>query len=251
MKRRISTLFIAGLGLTMFFTGCSKKSEDLMNNTPTTTAAPTVSFSFNNASGVLVSLKTITQQTIAGIVIPTELNTPTAAFPAPLGSSTFVDAGAVTFNTKNLTKLTNNSYVYNDITNPVTYDNVTWNVAGSSSIPAINYTEDKLMPTFSDYSNLPSSVSKSAGITVNLSGTVSNADSVYVVLISTTNSKMSLKRAVSSASSCSFTAEDLSLLGTGAGYLEVCPWNYKIEDISSKSFYFIMEAAYVKTITIN
>jgi hypothetical protein len=251
MNRTISKFLLGGLCLTFLFSGCTKKKDDLLNTTPQTNTTPTVSFSFSNASGVLVALKTVTQQTVAGIVLPVELNTPTAAFPAPLGSSTFVDAGTITFNSKSLAKLTNNSYVYSDYTNPVYYDNITWAVSGSSSIPAINYTEDKLMPAYSDYSSMPSTVTKTAGLTVNFGGSLSNADSVYVVVISAGNSKMVLKRASGSGTACVFTADDLSILGAGAGYLEVCPWNYKLEDISSKSFYFILESAYVKSITIN
>jgi hypothetical protein len=252
MKRPIFSLLIGGLSLSLIFSGCSKKTDDSSNPTPpSSSGAPTPSFTLNNASGVLVALKTVTQQTVAGITIPVEMNSPTAVFPSSPGSGNFVDAGTVTFNTKSLSKLSNNSYIYNDALNPVDFTHTTWVVSGSTSVPAFNYTEDKQIPVFTDFSTLPASVPKTVGLTLNLSGKFTNADSVYVVLISTSNSKMVLKRMAGTGVSCSFSSNDLSVLGSGSGYLEVCPWNYKTEDFNSKIFYFIMESAYVKSVSIN
>lgn len=252
MKHKVSQILIATIFISLIFSGCSKKTEDLTDPTPqTNSGTPTPSFNFNDASGILVALKTVTEQTVAGITIPVELNAPTAVFPSSPGSASFLDAGTVSINSRSLSKLSNNSYVYNDYVNPVNYNTVTWVVSGNGSVPAINYTEDKQMPSFSDFSSIPATVSKTSGLTLNLAGKFSNADSVYVVVISAANSKIVIKRSAGSGGSFTFTPGDLSDLGSGSGYLEVCPWNYKIEDFNSKNFYFIMESAYVKTISIN
>jgi hypothetical protein len=250
MKKTHMTLLAVAVIASAIVTGCAKKATEILP-TENTNTVPSVSFTFNDASGVMVAVKTITLVSAGGYTFPSELNIPLAVFPTSLGSSTYQDAGTVTFNSKSLKKESNNSYDYTDIANPVSYDQIHWIVSGSSGVPAIDYSNDRPVPAFTGHATLPTTISKSAGLTVNLGSAVTGADSVYVEVISASNSKTILKRTGGNAASVSFSASDLSTLGSGSGYLEVVPWNLKMEDFSSKNFYFINETAYVVTVTIN
>lgn len=242
---------IVAIAITLVgISGC-KKSSTIPDTNTNTTIPPGPSYHFSDASGILVGLKTITFITAGGFTFPSELDTPLAVFPVSAGASTYQDAGTVTFNSKTLVKQSNNSYLYSDIANPVTYDVVHWIVSGSSGVPAIDYTEDKPIPAFANQSTLPLVITRSAGLNITLGSAITNADSVYIDVISASNSISVLKRVGGNAASVSFSASDLSVLGSGSGYLEVIPWGYKIEDISSKQYYFILESAYTVTITIN
>ncbi|MFN8237446.1 MAG: hypothetical protein U0T77_04695 [Chitinophagales bacterium] len=57
------------------------------------------------------------------------------------------------------------------------------------------------------------------------------------------------------ASSVTISASDIATLGTTGGnataILEVCPWNFTIETISSKKYAFVKEQAVVKYVKIN
>ncbi|MCX6245924.1 MAG: hypothetical protein NTU98_14615 [Bacteroidetes bacterium] len=250
MKKHILIPVMAIGFLSVIISGCTKSSTTTPETTPTS-SVPTVSYNFSDANGVLVSLMTVTSQTVGGVAVPYQMNTPTAAFPTTLGATTFLDGGSVTFNTKALVKQSNNAYLYTDLANPVTYDQSIWSVSGSANVPSFNYTDTRTFPEFTNFNNLPGAFSKMAGLAVVLGGFTNNADSVYVVLISSGNGKSVMKRLPGNAVPCIFSQSDVADLATGAGYLEVCPWTYSIQTFNSKSFYFIKEAAYVKAITIN
>jgi hypothetical protein len=246
----ISTISISAI---MLLSSCSKKAEDAASNINNTTNTPSVTTpTFADGYGTLAAVATTTYQLVSGMNIPVQLNLGVAAFYAS-GSGSMTDGGTVTINGKALTKQSNNSYVYQSLTDPLSFSGaISWNVSGSSSVPAISYSNDRPVPTYSDYTSLPSTVTRSAGFTVSLSGKVSGADSIYVVLIGS-GSSVIIKHVGGAASGCVFSASDLSgMNATSTGIIEVCPWNYKSEDFSSKKFYFVNEAAYVKTgVTIN
>lgn len=250
MKRVISYMMIAGVAATFALTGCTKKvNTDPTNNTSTTTNYS--SFNFPDSYGVLVAIKSISYQEVAGIQIPIEVNTASATFVSSPGSSTFVDAGNVSLNNKELTKQANNSYVYQDLVNPLSFNSVSWNVSGANGIPLVAYSDNRPWPSFSGFSTLPASVSKSAGITVTLGSAVSNADSVYLIVASG-DGKFAIKRAGGNAAEVTLTSADLNEIGTGTGIIQLVPWSFKMEDVESKDFYFVLEAAYSKmNVTIN
>jgi hypothetical protein len=222
------------------------------NKTEETTPAPTnnntggVSITLSNGYGVMAAVTSVSYTTVAGITVPVTTNTATAVFLASSGSSSYVDAGAVTLNGKALTKQSNNTYVYQNLTNPLTFPPVTWSVAGSASVPSINFTEDKPMPIFSGYETLPASITKASGVTISLGSAVSNADSIYVIISGGNNSYV-LKRLGGNASQAVFSASDLTSLGaTTVGMIQVAPWNYKVEDFNDLPYYFVNETVYSK-----
>jgi hypothetical protein len=248
MKTSIRTTFLAAAAAALIITGC-KKTDTPVDNPTNTTSAPTIKMS--DGYGAMAAVRSVSFTTVAGIQIPLEVNTAVAAFYASAGSSTFVDAGTVSLNSKNLAKYTNNAYTYTNLTDPLSFSAISWNVTGSSSVPAVSYTNERSMPDYSGFSTLPTTVTRSAGVTISLGSAVTGADSVYVVLTDY-NSHSILKRVVGNASECVFSASELSGFTAGQGMVQVCPWNYVSEDFSNKKMYFVNESAYTKQgITIN
>jgi len=250
MKVKMNYSIIAGIALIVALSGCSKKDNTDPSNT-TSTTTNYASFSFENSYGVLVAIKSISYQEAAGIQIPIEVNTASATFVSSPGSSTFIDAGQVTLNTKVLSKETNNSYIYQDLLNPLNFNTVSWSVTGANGIPTIAYSDDKPWPSFNGFTTLPATVTKSAGVTVNLNSAVSNADSVYLILASN-DGNFAIKRVSGNAADVTLSASEISGITAGSGMIQLVPWSFKKEDFDSKDFYFVLEAVYSKmNVTIN
>jgi hypothetical protein len=250
MKNIFRTTLFAGTIASLIFTGCSK-SSDVTPDNPTNTSSSAPSITVSDGYGALVAVRSVSYTTVAGMTIPLEVNTAVAAFPTTMGGSTFADGGTVTLNGKGLTKSSNNAYVYQNLTDPLSFSTQTWNVSGSSSVPAINYTENRPIPDYSGFSSLPATITKSAGVTISLGSAVTNADSIYVVVTDYDKHSI-LKRLGGNAGECVFSASELAGFTAGQGMVQVCPWNFKSEDFSSKKFYFIIESAFTKQgITIN
>ena len=253
MKKRNKVFLLAAFAISTVISSCTKDKVEEPVQTPDTAPTANTNFSFSDGHGVLAAVKSVSYTTVAGYSVPVETNTAVAVFSANPGSSAYADAGAVQLNGRELTKQTNNSYVYQDFTNPITFNQVAWTVAGTSAVPSINYTHSKPLPSFSGYSALPAAVTRSNGLTVSLGSAVSGADSVYVILTGNSGSQYLLKRLGGSASQAVFTAAELSGLNAGnTGLLQVVPWNYTTVDFSGKKVYFVNETAYSKIgITIN
>jgi hypothetical protein len=249
MKIIFRTTLIAGALTALILSGCDKAKDVVPETTTTSTAAPTITIS--DGYGALVAVRSVSYTTVAGITIPLEVNTAVAAFSTTMGSQTFTDGGTVTLNAKGLTKSSNNAYVYQNLMDPLSFSTLTWSVSGSSSVPAISYTDDRQIPDYSGFSTLPTTITKASGVTISLGSAVTNADSVYVV-VTDYNNRSILKRLAGNAGECTISAAELSGFTAGQGMVQVCPWNLKSEDISSKKFYFIIESAFTKQgITIN
>jgi hypothetical protein len=250
MHKVIRLSLIAGTVASLALTGCSK-TEDPAPAAPATTPSTSPTIIMSDGYGVLAAVRSVSITTVAGMTIPVELNTAVAAFPVAMGSSSFADAGTVTLNSKGLTKSTNNAYVYQNLTDPLSFNSLNWSVSGSSSVPAINYSDDQPIPDYSGFDALPTTISKAAGVTISLGSAISNADSVYVTITDYNNHQV-LKRLSGNAVECTVSSAELSGLTAGQGMVQVVPWNYKSEDISGKKFYFVVETAYTKQgITIN
>lgn len=241
MKEISTILALTMLSIMLVFTSCTKEDDGNTPNTKSTTT-PT----FVDGTGALVALKTVTYVSASGFVIPTEVNTGVAVFSDTPGSQVLADAGTVTLNGASLKKYDNNSYIYENLLSPIALDGIQWEVSGKGSIPAISKKVTRGMPDYSGYDNLPTTITKTSGLTVSLSGKVSNADSVYVVLMDM-NSKYLLKRAAGNSASVTISAGELDGFKNGMAYLQVVPWNYTTETISGKKLYFVNETVYSKT----
>ena len=251
----IKTNFLkSGMTLILFMaiilSGCSKVEDDIPEQ-PQTNSNNGYTITISDGYGVLAAVRSVSLTTVGGYTVPVEVNTAVAAFTSSSGSGTFIDAGTVTLNSKSLTKATNNSYYYQNLMDPLNFSSITWNVSGAGSVPAISYTDDRPIPQYTDFSALPSTLKRNAGLSIVLGSTITNADSVYV-LVTDYNGKTVLRRMGGNASQCVFSGSDLSALSAGQGMIQVVPWNYKTEDYSDRKYYFIIESAYTRQgVTIN
>lgn len=225
----------------VFLLSCTKDDPNLPSTNQNTVPTP----SFGDGYGVLAAVQTTTYVTVAGVTIPTELNTAAAAFPESAGSTKYVDAGEVTLNGKPLTKYDNNTYLYDNLLSPITFGTLNWIVTGKGNVPAVNATLSKSMPMFSGFGSLPVTLTKSKGTTINLAGQITGADSVYVLVVDMAGATI-VKREAGNTQSVTFSTTDLKSMATGQGMIEIVPWNYSTQTFSSKKFYFVNEAAYVK-----
>jgi hypothetical protein len=250
MRTTIRTSFFAGALVSLIISGCNK-TEDLIPETPSTSNPSPPSITVNDGYGALAAVRSVSYTTIAGITIPLEVNTAVAVFSTAMGSGTYVDGGTVTLNAKGLTKSSNNAYSYQNLTDPLSFSTVTWNVSGSASVPAISYTDDRQVPDYSGFDALPNTISKATGVTIALGSQVTNADSIYVVVTDYDNHQI-LKRVAGNVSGCVISPAELAVFTAGQGMIQVCPWNLKSEDFNDKKFYFILESAFTKQgISIN
>ncbi|MDY0343209.1 MAG: hypothetical protein RBR28_06530, partial [Lentimicrobium sp.] len=138
-----SLIFILALSAAII-TGCTKDDDkpDETNNTSN-------QFSYNDAFGVFVAVKSVTTQTVGGMTFPIEINTATAAFMESAGANTMTDGGDVSLNSQNLKKVQNNAYVYDDVLNPLDFSTISWTATGKGDVPAINKTITRGFPAFS------------------------------------------------------------------------------------------------------
>lgn len=253
MKKHNRLFLLAAFAISAVISSCTKDKEEEIVPTQEPTPTASTNFSFSDGHGVLAAVKSVSYTTVAGYSVPVETNTAVAVFSATPGGSVFADAGTVHLNGNELSKQSNNSYVYQNFTSPFTFNQIAWAVAGSSAVPSISYTHNKPMPSFSGYSALPATITRSSGLTVSLGSAVSGADSIYVIVTGNSGSQYLLKRFGGTASQAVFSASELSGLTAGnTGLLQVVPWNYTAVDFSGKKLYFVNETAYSKIgITIN
>jgi len=240
MKSKILPISLLVAFSAFFLSSCDKKEDEtpVNNNTNNT-------FSYDDAFGVLVAVKSVSYTSVGGFEVPVEVNSGSAFFPTDAGATTFADAGTVSLENKNLTKQANNIYAYDDYLNPLTLSNITWNVTGNGSIPAFSKTVSRPLPTFSGFSTLPSTVSKASGITISLGSAVYAADSV-IVMITSSNDAV-LKSVSGNSGSVSFSSADLTKLNTSTvGSVSISPYNLSSETIGGKKYYFVNESSYLK-----
>jgi len=221
---------------------CDKNTDNPQDNTNTNTNT----FSYSDAFGVLVAVKSVSYTSVGGFDVPVEVNSASAFFPTDAGATTFADAGTVTIEGKSLSKLSNNTYLYNSYTSPLTLSSIDWNVSGNGSIPAFSKTVSRPIPAFNGFSSLPASVSKAAGLSIPLGFQITNADSL-IVLVTSSNNEVAIKTFAGNAANATFSAAELSKLSNSAtGSISISPYNISTETIGGKKYYFVNESSYLK-----
>jgi len=262
--RNISKIALAALIISA--ASCDKNNTTTTpannnNNNNNTTTTPTATYptpSGSDISGALISIKMKYNTSVTGSPVPISLESQigAAVFYSAPGSSTMVDAGAVSVNTVSLDKnASNNSYSKMGTMGltPATLDfdkGSNWNVGGSSSVTAFTYNHTTTFPEYTG--TLPSTVTKASGITLSLSSEVSNADSVYV-LVAAGNTSV-LKAFAASATNIVIKASDLVGLpnvSDNTAIMEVCPFRYVMTTQNGKKYVAIKEQAVVQNVNIN
>lgn len=239
----------------LILAGCGKTKIDPKPTVPTAPQAATPTI--RNTSGTLVALRTDFTYNMAQAPVPVTLSIETgvAAF-YNTTPTTLLDAGSVSVNGNGLDKQSNNAYTKTatpGLSTPTDLgfgSGASWNVGGSSSVPAFTYAHTVSFPTYSG--TLPTTVTKASGLTVPLSGQLTGADSVYVVVAA--GDKMVLKRARGNAASVSFSAAELGTLpstnNATLGFVEVVPFRYTLVTLTNRTYAFVKETAAISTATI-
>lgn len=262
--KKLTRIFLPVLAITFGITSCDKTTTPAVptTTTPTTTTPTTptpVMPTVNNSHwGVMVALKTKLAYTApqVGTPITVETDMAIATFYDGIGSSTIVDAGAVTINSNTLEKQTNNSYLVTATPGMTPSslslgNNVKWSVAGGSSTPAIDYSHNGPFPDYTG--TLPTEIDKSVDLEISLGSKISGADSVYVVIISADKQIIKSYNGNPAPSKITIDASELSGLNTvsdNTAYLEIVPFTYVVRATSGKDFVYIKETAALSAINI-
>lgn len=249
LANAMPTMAIASLiALAFAATGCNK--EEAVEPTPagggsTNTGGASVNPVLAGADGALFAVKTVTIQDIPFIgPIEVEINTGVGSFYDDAGAS--IQAGQVRCN-DSLFTYQNNAYFFQQSTsNPTGLDfsgGVEWDVTGGNGIPA--FTRQITAIPFPVVEAITSAITFPRDVDYTLSTTnVTGADSVYFTVGGV------FKRLGGNATSCTFTAAELSTLSAGTSIVQIAAWTYTSEDIAGKTIYFGNETVQTRTITL-
>lgn len=100
-----------------------------------------------------------------------------------------VDAGDVSVNGIVLQKTSlSGSYTYQDSTNQISFFPMNWSIAGSSTFPALSFTDQgNEMPSFSNYAQLPDTINKASGFSFTLANLVHSDLTEFKINAGTSN----------------------------------------------------------------
>ncbi|MFN8300622.1 MAG: hypothetical protein U0T75_16085 [Chitinophagales bacterium] len=242
MKKYFATaLAFCSLCSTAFLASCKKDNTNPSNQT--STVSPTQLFTYSDADGFLVGVKTITYQNVP-IIGPQEITigTAVAGFPTTTGGTTYQDAGTITCNSETLTKQSNSSYVFQPSQNNATGidfgSGSDWSVSGGGSIPAFTHSFYSF-PSSPTITSNTDEVTLANGYTFTINNTT-NADSILFILAS--GSGFVQKRLGGNATTATFSASELSgLQPSQYGLIQVTPykWQSNTSLVPGKKLYFI------------
>lgn len=236
MKKSLIVLSLVAVALS----SCTKEKKV---ETPTT-AAPTAStptINIVDADGCLTAVNTVTSNVTPIGTFEVEIGTAVAVFFDNKNTSSFVDAGTVTCESKSLSKRSNNSYVFTPSQNDpsgIDYSgSASWNVSGSGSVTAFNGS----LSTFpSNPKWTKTEINTGSAQTVTLDGFVTGADSILVVL--SCGSGTVTKTFAGSTKAFYFSADDMAKCGKGDGLVQFAPYKYKLNASGGKKYYLINES---------
>ena len=245
MKARISFLTLFFLASSLVFTSCDD-DDDKEEPTPSTTTDTTPDGIPNipGADGAIIAIETVT---------PTD--TPLGPFEIVLGTGVavfydtnlvFQNAGNVSLNGNDLTRNSNNSYIYiptaTEIYGIEFNGTVDWAVEGSGDVPGFSGSPSFDFPSIGTLSG-DNTVDRSQDYSYSVSG-VSGADSIIY------NINGLIKTQTGNETTVTFTADELSSLASGAGVIQATPYRMESQDFSGKTIYFVNEKVVTMSVTI-
>lgn len=243
---------IALLSMSITLVSCDKSEDEDPTNTPTPTPPPTPPENpvpiFGAGNGTLTAVNSRTFQSIPFVgKTAVDLGIAVAVFYDGAGSTSFLDAGAVTCEGENLKKDNNNSYVYTPApTNTVGIDfsggSAEWEVTGSSSIPTF---------IASNNSNFPdiNAMTSETSIDITKPYTLSTdkawySDSIIYML-------GGIMHVVASGTlSYTFTAAEVGSLTKGANFAQITGYNWVTVIEDGKEFHLVNETVVTESVTI-
>ena len=253
MKRLLLMLFLmAGV-----LVSCEEDDNDDDNNNQdnNTTEDPT-SFEppgLSDLDAVMIALNTST--TIEVPLVGTTTQITGMALARFVGVT---DAGTVSCEGQ---ELQNNQGAYFFTIGPanpmgIDFDNsVEWDVSGSGSVNAFNYSYMKSVPEIGPITGVTNdevdrSQDLTVGLDVNSSETdISSADSLAFVVIDSDGTLL-MKTQGKSQNTATFTASELGGLATGQGFVQVVGYTYMVRQEGSLDVAYLNEGVAVKTVDI-
>lgn len=236
---------------------CSKDSTTKPSTTTTppstTPSSGAPSPTYTTGDGAIVALLTKTSSVNFGIPVDLELGTGVAVF-GNLSTGTYTDAGKITLNDKELTKQSNNSYVYTpEATNPTGIDDFDTQIKWMVTTPSFTYnakTSGRSMPYGGNrISTSITTVNTASDFTLSAESTIYNADSIYFQVVGSKG--VALKRMGNNVKSVTFTAAELSSIGAStAGSVTIAAWNHEYKSLGGKNIHVINELALSKIVEV-
>lgn len=183
---------------------CKKKDA-----TPAASGAGTTAGPVNGA--VYGTMQTMIIQSYYGQTFGGVDSAAFANFYGAANSSQSVNAGTVKLN--NTAFKWSQSYSrYQDTTHLLNIHGTNvWNVSGSANVPAITFSFSPVYPVFTGNAQLPDSVSRAAGFTVNIAGATNIANNGVNVELYTAGGGVN-KQIPPNQTSCTFSHSDLAAL---------------------------------------
>lgn len=208
---------------------------------------PTYTPNFTGTYGALIAIQTITTTTTPIGSMDTQVGTAVAVFSED-GGTTLQTAGSVHVNSNQLTAQSNNTYVYQiSSTDPtgISYsNNVSWTASGGTW-PSFSATSNQGFATIGTVTSGNATANASYTLSANQ---VSDCDSVLFVLAG--QGTHVTKLLPGNTTSHTFTAAEVSSIGTGTGVVQVIGLNYDLQNIATRDYYLINETVRTKIITI-
>lgn len=246
-------LLLLSLAVAIGFSSCKKDEEpEPEPDTPTAAAPANPIPAPQGADAALVAIHTATYITAPFVgEIYQPIGFGVGVF-GNLATGAFVNAGAVTLNSKSLSPQSNQTYVFSPgATEPTGIDfssGANWTVAGGNGFAAFNHSTTNEVPSGPKYTG-STTIARNAEYTLSSSIAILSADSVIFNVISPT---VTLTKVLpGNISTCSFTAAEMGTLGAGSGYVQIVPYNFEYATYGGKQIYFINESVSTNSVTFN
>lgn len=252
MKRLYIILATALVTSSTLFVSCKKTDDATPSNTQPNPQTPVI----GDVDGALVSLKLNYVYSYPGIpAVPVTAEIGLATMFKSGSNNSYVDAGIISVNNNGLERQSNNSYLKFATIGQTPSDlalssGSNWNVAGANGITGFTYNDNAAFPIYRG--ELPSKITRSSGVSIDISASTSNADSVYVLIA--VGQQSVLKRYAASTRTATITASDLAALPAvtdNTAIIEVDPFRYTVQTLNGKKYAFIKEFAKVSYVNID
>ncbi len=239
---KFSKLTAIAVAAMMIGLNACKKTEDTtpeepQNETTQETPLPT----FADQHGLLAAVQSVSVTPTPIGPITSKVDVAVANF---FNGPNFFAAGTVSVNGYDLSKASNNAYILPSSGNfqlDLDFEDgvaPSWNVTGSTNVPAMTHTTNNVMPEKFNLTGTYATVDATQDLTVTINKFPADADSVIFVL--GTEHEL-VTRTIGTGTSVTFTAAEMSNL-SGSGVVQAAGYNFEKKVEGGKNYYFVNES---------
>lgn len=220
-----------------FLLGCKKKeSSPPANTTSSTGGAPILS----GDHGTFLSAYTTTDFGNNSFYLDSTVQA--SFYIAPSATNSIVSAGTVSVNNIVLSQYSNN--VYNS-SNQINLKTLSWQIAGSGTIAATNFSYVPVYPIYNGSALLPDTVTKTSGFTFSVTG-ISNVNDLVYITIGQSGTPIT-KTLTSTPAVVNVSTTELAAFSTGNGlFIRLTLFNYSYVTLNSKQYGINSNKTYMK-----